>query len=183
VFKTYPLLPYWRAYLVLIFLLGLGLGAAFVWLANGPAGADAFNRGLLYVFALVPALLGLGVLLGGLQIRLEVAPAGLRFVALGYSVRAAWEQVDGYQTAPGCSGLHLRTPAVEVAPWLALLLKISGPVALLSALGGRYRPAPDLARAAECLPVQAFAQDYEHSALARELYRYVQDRSGAAISG
>jgi hypothetical protein len=162
---AYPLTPFWRFYIVLVFLLALGLGGLFVWLSL-TVPMDAPTRAICYVSAGLLALLGWAVLILGWRIRLIVSQDGLSMVALGYTVRAGWRQVIGYNAVPGCQGLALRDPAVEQKPWFSVMLKLSQPVALLNLLLGRYQRVPDPLgeRTAECLPIQAFAQDYPRSA-------------------
>ncbi len=180
--KTYRLISFWRKYMVGFLCLALGMAGVFVWLGLTTPRLDGFTQALLFIFSGVVAGLGLFFTVLEQRIHLVVSPAGLEMQAIGYRVRSTWEHVVGYQAAPDCDGLSMRDPVVGLEGWFAGLLPISRPVMWLSALAARYRPVPDLAGVARCVPVRAFARDYEHSALAKELARHIQERSGALVN-
>ena len=110
---TYPIAPFWRAYIVFLVLLSLGMASAFIWLGTRFPGELAFQA-LTFVFAGVVAFIGISVSLVALRSRLVVSPAGFEYYALGFQVRAAWDQVEGLDTTPPCSGLSMRSATVTV---------------------------------------------------------------------
>jgi hypothetical protein len=174
--KTYYLKPFWRVYAVGIFLLSLVLASAFVWLATQSFQAEPFSQALMFVFAVLLALLGAFLSVAALRVRLVVSPAGLLCYGIGYQVHADWNQVAGLDSEPGCSGLFVPNPTVTADAWLSALLRVSPFIFGLLLLLGRYRRAPDLIRSARCIPVRAFTVDWEESALARDIDRYLTPR-------
>jgi hypothetical protein len=169
---TYPIAPFWRVYIALLIILTLVMASAFIWLGARFPGEWTFQA-LNFVFAAIVALIGLSVSLIALRSRLVVSPAGFEYYAVGYQVRASWDQVEGLAVSPLCSGLTMRSATVTLDRWLALLMPLRNPLALFTLLFRGYRRVPDPDELWRCIPVRAFVSHWENSDLARDLARYL----------
>jgi hypothetical protein len=110
---TYYLSRFWRVYLIFVVLLSLGLASIFIRMGARYPG-DLAIQGMMVVFAAIVAFIGISMSLLGLRSRLVVSPAGFEYYALGFQVRAAWDEVAGLETDPFCHGLSMRSATVTV---------------------------------------------------------------------
>jgi hypothetical protein len=180
---TYRLSPVWRVYSVFIFVMGVGFAAVFVWLAVGVFQSQPGSQALMYVFAIIMALLGIGLSLAALRSRLVLSPAGLEFHSIGYHVRAAWSQVAGLDTDPSCSGLAVSAPTLTLDGWFAILLRLSSPLGLATLLLRGYNRIPNPDQLGRCIPVRAFVTRWDNSDLARDLARYLPAATWPPLGG
>jgi hypothetical protein len=173
---TYPIAPFWRAYMIFLVLLSLGLASVFIRLGARYPG-DLAIQGLMIVFAAVVAFIGIGISLVGFRSRLVVSPAGIEFYSIGYQVRAAWDQVEGLDAVPSCSGLSMQTATVTMDRWLSVLMQLRGPLGLITLLTRGYRRMPEPEALWRCIPVRAFVSRWDNSDLARDIAHYLRTDS------
>jgi len=169
---TYPIAPFWRVYIGLLAVLSLVMASAFIWLGLRFPGELAFQA-LVVAFGALVAFIGISISLVALRSRLVVSPAGFEYYALGYQVRASWDQVEGLDAGPLCSGLTMRSATVTMDKWLAVLMQLRGPIGLITLLARGYRRMPDPEDLWRCIPVRAFVTHWENSDLAREIAGYL----------
>ncbi len=153
-------------------------GIILYWTLTDPVSASAdwfFWFNLVTEFILIGVgLLAFGTIAGS---RLVVAPEGLEYHTVGYSIRTGWDNLEKMglvwtSWAAAMEGVVLKESAAKVSGWLEAFV-IAQPLVIILSLFGGHGGSGGLNRGfTRVIPVQMFARNWQYSQLKHQIQQY-----------